>query len=79
MTKARVDELLTLPLEERIEIAERLWLSIDEEAEAAPLPEWQRKILDERLRDAEANPDDWVSWEEAKAKIRAGLAEKKPG
>lgn len=39
----------------------------------AELPEWKRKLLDERLRDLEENPDDVVSWEEAMASIKRRL------
>lgn len=33
------------------------------------LLEWQKALLDQRLKDAEAHPDDWVSWDEAKQRL----------
>ncbi|MGL6095479.1 MAG: addiction module protein [Fimbriiglobus sp.] len=56
--------------EEKLDLAGRLW---DEAMDAVPEPpppmltNWQREELQRRLADAEANPDDWVSWEEVKA------------
>jgi putative addiction module component (TIGR02574 family) len=43
--------------------------------EALPLYEWQRKLLDQRLADAEANPDAWLTWDEVKARVFASLEE----
>lgn len=33
------------------------------------LLDWQRELLEERLADAESNPDAWVSWEDAKNRL----------
>lgn len=69
MSKTQLAELLALPLEERVEVAEALWRSIEDE----PIPEWQKQLLDERLREAEENPDAFVSWEEVGAEVLADL------
>lgn len=34
----------------------------------------QKALLDQRLQDAEAHPEDWVSWDEAKQRLERGLA-----
>lgn len=72
MTKALIQTLLALPLEERAEVAEMLWKSIEQE----PLPEWQKRLLDERLRDADQHPDAFVSWEEVEAEALAQVAKR---
>ena len=77
MTEANMAPLLALPLEERIDLAEKLWISIDRDTATAALPEWQRALLDERLRDAECNPNDWVSWQDAKARLLETIAAKR--
>ena len=59
-----------LSVEERIELVEEIWDSI---AEATPLTEAQRRELDRRLQDHEANPDDVLPWEVVKASITARL------
>ena len=71
MAKTDVQELLKLPPEERLEIAQILWESVapEEEARFLLIPDWQRQILKERLEDLERNPDDEQSWEEVKAEI----------
>lgn len=58
-------------VEERIALVEEIWDSI---AEATPLTEAQRRELDRRLQDHEANPDDAVSWEVVKASMAARLS-----
>jgi putative addiction module component (TIGR02574 family) len=60
--------VLRLPAEERQELAEALWESLDTEP-ATTLPDWQRQILDARLAELEANPEAGSSWEEVEARI----------
>jgi putative addiction module component (TIGR02574 family) len=70
MTKSDAEAaLLALPLEERIEVARHLWESIEREGEPELVPDWQRKILEVRLSDLEANPDDWLTWDQVKAEL----------
>jgi hypothetical protein len=37
--------------------------------ELADLPDWQRRILEERLADLERNPNDEQTWDEVKAEL----------
>jgi putative addiction module component (TIGR02574 family) len=71
MTKYEVDKLLKLPAEERLEIAQVLWNSVDPEDEARflCLPDWQRRILQDRLADLERNPDDEQPWDQVKDEL----------
>jgi len=63
-----MQEIRRLPFAERVELLEELW---NEAASARPeLLGWQRDLLEQRLRDAEANPEDWVSWDEAKQRLQ---------
>ena len=66
-----VKKLLKLPAEERLEIAQVLWESVEPEDEVrfVSVPAWQRKILQERLEDLVRNPDDEQPWEEVRAEI----------
>jgi putative addiction module component (TIGR02574 family) len=54
---------------ERIQLAQDLWDSIAEEAQALPITEEQRAELDRRLADAEQNPGEGHSWAEVKARL----------
>lgn len=68
MSKADLmHEIRRLPFAERVELLEELWN--ETESEHPELLEWQKALLDERLKDAEAHPEDWVSWEEAKQRL----------
>jgi putative addiction module component (TIGR02574 family) len=58
---------LELPPEERRELVEALWESLEGEPE--PLPEWQRRLLDERLAALEANPEEGSTWDEVEKRI----------
>ena len=43
----------------------------EDEAQFLAIPNWQRRILDERLADLERNPDSGQTWDEVKTDIRS--------
>jgi putative addiction module component (TIGR02574 family) len=72
VTKADlIHEIRRLSFAERVELLEELWNEI--ESERPELFEWQKELLDQRLRDAEAHPEDWLSWDEAKQRLERQL------
>lgn len=60
---------LALPAEERRELVEVLWESLESDPE--PLPERQRRLVDERLEALEANPEEGSTWDEVEKRIWA--------
>jgi putative addiction module component (TIGR02574 family) len=64
-------EIRGLPFAERVELLEELWR--EAESERPTLLDWQKELLDQRLRDAEAHPEDWVSWDEARQRLERQL------
>lgn len=67
MTKAEIQrQVLDLPQEERLEVAEAIWASLDDQ-QALPLPQWQRELLDERL--ASSENEEGRDWEDLRAEI----------
>jgi len=66
-----MQEFRSLPFAERVELLEELWR--EAENERPELLDWQRELLAERLRDAEAHPEDWVSWDKAKQRLERQL------
>ncbi len=73
VTKAQLQEqILELPVEERLEVAEAIWASLEGSA-APPLPEWQCQLLDERIAAAEANPEAGTPWVEVKEQALKSL------
>lgn len=67
MTRAEVEKLLELPAEERAELASTLWESL--EHEPLPLTDQEKALLDERLVEAERDPDAWIPWDQVKAEL----------
>ena len=61
--------VLGLPVEERRALVETVWESLEGEAARLPLHDWQKKLLDERLEEADRDPGVWVSSEEVEQEI----------
>ena len=73
MTKSQIQrEVLQLPVEDQLELAEAIWERLETEPQPA-LPDWQRRLLDERLAEEEAAPDSGSSWPEVKQRILEAL------
>ena len=72
MSQEMRDELLRLPLAERLELVLELWDSIaaDCEHEPYPLTEKQRQDLQRRLEEADADPTSGAPWNEVRERIR---------
>jgi putative addiction module component (TIGR02574 family) len=65
------EALRRLSVSERLRLVEDLWDSIAEDApdEALPVSPELAAELDRRLAEHEANPDDVVPWEAARARL----------
>ncbi len=68
-TKPILENFRKLLSTEKIFLVQQLWNEIAEEASHLPLTEAQRRLLDERLDEHEANPDDVEPWGEARDDI----------
>lgn len=66
------DELLNLPVEEKLELVEALWDRIDDDllGEKLSSPEIEKE-LDKRLNNLEKNPQSLIPWEEVKRKMNS--------
>jgi putative addiction module component (TIGR02574 family) len=58
-----------LSVEEKIDYLQSLWDRIAATPETVPVPEWHRAIIDERLKDLEANPNAGDSWEAVQERL----------
>ena len=65
-----IDEIKMLDISERIILVEEIWDSIAEEQESLTLSDYEKKVLDERLRSLKENPHNLMSWDEIKSKVR---------
>ena len=69
MTKADLTRLaLELPIDDQLDLAQTLWEHASPPADFTLSPELE-ELLDERVRDAEANPEAGITWEELKARL----------
>jgi len=74
MTKTELhSEALRLPVEDRIELAEALWESLELEPVQPDLTSWRREVLDKRLADDDAAPEAGSPWQEVKQRILSSL------
>lgn len=62
-----------LSVEERLKLVEEIWNSIAADSQRPPLRESVRALLDSRIAEYQANPENVVTWEQAKASILARL------
>ena len=72
MKPITLDEILQLPLPERIRIVETIWDSIADTPEALELSDEQKAELDRRLENLEKNSDAGSSWTEVRDRIWRG-------
>jgi putative addiction module component (TIGR02574 family) len=69
-TTAVAPRLLKLPKKKRLELAERLWLSVADET-SMPVPESHKRILRQRLADFKAGRIKTISHDELMRRVRA--------
>ncbi|MDQ5857494.1 MAG: addiction module protein [Acidobacteriota bacterium] len=67
MSTDLLEEALRLSSRERLQLIEALWKTLSEED--IPITPDERALLDARLADLEANPDDQSPWPEVKARV----------
>jgi len=66
----QLSEILQLTIAERIQLAEDIWDSVAAFPEAVPLTDAQKEELDRRLQAYAKNPNEGISWDELKDKLR---------
>jgi putative addiction module component (TIGR02574 family) len=72
MSSTDIDEILKLPIEERLRLVELIWESIAATPAAVPLGDAHRAVIDERLAEHARAPDDLLTREEVLAEARRG-------
>ncbi len=66
----QLSEILQLSVAERIQLVEDIWDSIAIVPEAVSLTDEQKAELDRRLESYRANPNEGISWNDLKEKLR---------
>jgi putative addiction module component (TIGR02574 family) len=72
MKSITLEEVLQLPVPERIRIVEAIWDSIADTPEALELSDEQKAELDRRLESLGKNPDAGSTWTEVRDRIWRG-------
>jgi putative addiction module component (TIGR02574 family) len=62
-----------LSVEEQIDYVQSLWERIAATPDQVPVPDSHRQVLEERLKDFEANPDAGESWDIVQDRLRDKL------
>lgn len=70
MARPAVD-LTRLSRDEQLDLLDRLWESLGRDPEAFPLTDPQKKELDRRLDELEAEGPTGLTWDEVVARVRA--------
>ncbi|MGK2952518.1 MAG: addiction module protein [Thiobacillus sp.] len=68
-----LEEAKKRPFTEKLQLVEDLWDSIAEEAAQQRLSSAQQQLLEARLRESDANPEDGKPWDEVRAEIERSL------
>lgn len=64
------EELLALPVEEKLRLVELLWDNIGDETTPIPVPEWAQREALRRREEARQDPSVMISHEETWKRIR---------
>lgn len=66
-----IDKIKELDITERIMLVEDIWDSIAQEQDKVKLSDYEKQILDQRLKAHEKNPDNLISWDKIKSKLKS--------
>ncbi len=59
-----------LAVTEKFRLIDEIWLSIAQEKGETQVPTWHRQLLDERLAEFDADPEQGDPWEEVEVRLR---------
>ncbi len=68
-----MNDILSLPAAERLQIVEAIWDSIAADPESLPVTDAQRKEIEARLEAYRKDPSLAIPWDVARARLRNGL------
>lgn len=64
-----IAEIRKLPVKEKLQIMEVLWEDLRSQTENEPIPEWHKKILDDRQKEIDAGREEILDWDKVKDSI----------
>jgi putative addiction module component (TIGR02574 family) len=69
MPRTALDEILELPVPDRLRVIEEIWESIVAAPEGLPVPQSQRDELDRRLKLHQEDPEAATPWETVRSRL----------
>ena len=69
MSRTPIEEILELPADTRVQIAQQIWESVAEHPEEVSLTAAQREELERRWKAMQESPDAGEDWESLHAKL----------
>ena len=70
MNTQLLDEILRLPVDERVQLAENIWDSVETDEQSVALTPEQHAELNRRIEYHKKNPGEMIPWETAKERYR---------
>ncbi|MBK8464636.1 MAG: addiction module protein [Chloracidobacterium sp.] len=70
MNTQLLEEVLQLPVDERLQLAENIWDSVETEQHSLALTPEQRAELNRRIEYHKKNPGEMIPWETARERYR---------
>lgn len=64
-----VAEIRSLPLAEKLQIMEAIWEDLRSHIQDSPIPDWHKKLLDERREAVKDGTEKILDWDDAKQTI----------
>ena len=68
-----VGEILKLSKDEKVQLIDVIWESIESGQKEIPIPEWQIEEINKRLANIESGKSKSYTWDEVKAFAKEGL------
>ena len=65
-----MNDIKALDITERIKLVEDIWDSIAKEQHNVVLSTYEKQVLDKRLKRHKQSPNEFISWNDIKAKLR---------
>jgi putative addiction module component (TIGR02574 family) len=64
-----VADIRRLPLPEKLQLMEALWEDLRSHIQDSPVPDWHKKLLDERRQAVEQGTEKILEWDDVKNTI----------
>jgi putative addiction module component (TIGR02574 family) len=65
-----ITQLAALPIDDRIRLVQAIWDSIAADEPPDGLTDEQRQLFARRIADLDANPENVLTWEQIKARVK---------